>query len=249
MIVTNDELNDALMSDLNTVDRIFLFTFVLLILIIVATNSKALKFWWLMIRIYLVSRCNSLPEFINGFKIITRTSLFKGRRRLYIVECKLCKKHYDSCIDYLKKANSCGCAWKTPGVPRRLQHAYAQMKERCYGSSNVNNIKNYKNITICNEWIDSSKSFYNWALNNGYQDDLTLDRIDNLKDYSPQNCRWATKSQQQRNRKCSRFKEEDVRYIRCNPDNLSQADLARKFKVNPGAICRIQKRERFKDVY
>lgn len=185
---------------------------------------------------------------VNGFKIIAKTALFKGHRRIYIAECKLCKRHYDTCLAYLQKANSCGCAWRTPGVPRRLQMAYAAMKDRCYGTSNKRNIRIYKNINVCSEWAESSKPFYKWALANGYQDNLTLDRIDNSKDYSPENCRWATKSQQQRNRNCSRFSEDDVRYIRSNPDNLKQADLAKKFNVNAGAICRIQKGDRFKDL-
>lgn len=190
----------------------------------------------------------SMEGEINGFKIIAKTALFKGRRRIYIAECKLCKRHYDTCLAYLAKANSCGCAWKTPGVSRRLQMAYAAMKDRCYGASNKRNVIIYENIHVCEDWLKNSKSFYKWALANGYQDSLTLDRIDNLKDYCPSNCRWATKAEQQRNRNCSRFKEHDIHYIRNNPNNLSRKQLADKFNCNQGAISRIINKRRFQDI-
>lgn len=58
----------------------------------------------------------------------------------------------------------------------------------------------YVGKSMCNEWRLSFLSFYNWAIKNGYQDDLSIDRIDNNKGYSPDNCRFATPKQQVRNR-------------------------------------------------
>lgn len=63
---------------------------------------------------------------------------------------------------------------------------------------------------VCDEWR-SSKAFYEWAMSNGYKDDLQLDRIDNTKGYSPDNCRWATRRQQNINKINNRmitYKEE-----------------------------------------
>lgn len=116
----------------------------------------------------------------------------------------------DSLIDGSIK--SCGCLKKKQDKinlgtfkhglckTRRFNIWYG-MKERCY---NVNSEK-YKvygdrGITVCDEWRDSFIIFYNWATNNGYSDELTIDRIDVNGNYEPSNCRWATSTEQSRNK-------------------------------------------------
>lgn len=102
---------------------------------------------------------------------------------------------------------SCGCLYKTHGKSHdRIYHIYYAMKDRCYNKNN-RRYKDYgaNNITVCNEWLDNFMNFYNWAINNNYRDDLTIDRIDNNKGYSPDNCRWVDIDTQIANRRNTKF--------------------------------------------
>ena len=58
----------------------------------------------------------------------------------------------------------------------------------------------YADCTVCDEWLDFT-NFYRWAVANGYRRELQIDRIDNTRGYSPDNCRWVTRSAQSRNRR------------------------------------------------
>lgn len=82
----------------------------------------------------------------------------------------------------------------------RLFEIWAGMKKRCYKKYHTS-YKNYggKGVTMCDEWIDSFINFKDWSYPNGYSDELTIDRIDPMKNYEPSNCRWATKEVQARN--------------------------------------------------
>lgn len=84
---------------------------------------------------------------------------------------------------------------------KRLRIIRQGMTQRCYNEKHIG-YSNYggKGIKICEEWRHSSNDFIRWALENGYDENLTIDRIDSNKSYSPCNCRWVSKSIQSRNR-------------------------------------------------
>lgn len=81
----------------------------------------------------------------------------------------------------------------------RLQGIFSKMVDRCYNKHN----RDYrwygqKGIAICQDWLEDPLTFEEWALNNGYNDNLTIDRIKPDKNYCPENCRWTTVSENSR---------------------------------------------------
>lgn len=96
--------------------------------------------------------------------------------------------------------------YKTSGGYTRLGSIYHNMKTRCY-NPNYDKYQYYggKGIAVCDEWLSSYDVFEKWAIENGYDDTLTLDRIDVNGSYCPENCRWVTRKGQANNRTSNRL--------------------------------------------
>lgn len=91
------------------------------------------------------------------------------------------------------------------GVKKNYPRVYKIWQGICQRCNNPND-KDYKNyggrgIRVCEEWSRRSESFVQWAIQSGYRDDLSIDRIDTNGDYCPQNCRWTTGTEQARNKR------------------------------------------------
>jgi hypothetical protein len=111
-------------------------------------------------------------------------------------------KNVDECIAIAKKLNISVITviryrYVHSGKDLRIHYLYSAMKSRCY-NKNVKCYHNYggRGISVCDEWKNDFMSFYTWAIENGYSEDLTLDRIDVNGDYCPENCRWITQIDQ-----------------------------------------------------
>ena len=131
-------------------------------------------------------------------------------------------------------STSCGCYQKEIVSTHRLTNhrlygIWLEVKKRCLDKKRAS-YKNYggRGIVICDEWMDFM-NFYEWSLNNGYSDSLTLDRVDNDGNYSPENCRWATRSVQNNNTR------RNV-YVECRGEKKTLAQLARDHGLSPETI-------------
>lgn len=143
-------------------------------------------------------------ERYNKLKVISFYD-FKNARARWLCQCDCGKQKIVYSSD-LRSHNvkSCGCLLhkkiskiKSDNSTKRLHYIYYNIKQRCYNEKNPA-YKYYggKGITMCNEWLNDINTFCKWAIEKGYSDNLTIERIDVNGNYEPDNCKWITKTQQ-----------------------------------------------------
>ena len=133
-------------------------------------------------------------------EIVHTVSEFGRNFTKYKFECSECHKTFIAGI----RSTKYGCkACREAIIPNdRLRRIYAGMKNRCYYPNSSNyQFWGERGIRICDEWLNNPHKFYLWAISNGYQENLTIDRIDNDKNYEPSNCRWVTMEEQRKNKR------------------------------------------------
>lgn len=140
-----------------------------------------------------------------GMLYPTKTS--KQKKRFIMVVCPFCQRHFPSETTSVKdgratKCKSCSSTQThtTHGETKtRLHNIWVGLRDRC-NNPNHTGYQNYggKGLQVCPEW-DDYNNFKTWAIANNYSDTLSIDRKDNDKGYSPENCRWTTKFTQMQN--------------------------------------------------
>lgn len=134
------------------------------------------------------------------------------------------------------QVKSCGCLSAKARVKHspeldRLRIIYNGMVQRCTNPKSTG-YSHYggRGIKICEEWLSDFNKFAEWALENGFQMDLTIDRVDNDGNYEPDNCRWATKKEQV----CNQRPKKGGIYFRGAYRNKS--DIARILRLPPSTL-------------
>ena len=142
--------------------------------------------------------------------VVKRVENDKFGHAQWLCDC-ICGKTVITRTDSLKRgiARSCGCFRSELMSEKQSKHRMKntriyniwQLIKRRTTNKNAHAYERYggKGIKMCSEWLNDFEIFYKWSIENGYRDDLTIDRIDNAKGYCPSNCRWATYEVQNNN--------------------------------------------------
>ena len=148
---------------------------------------------------------NNTYHRLTAVKFIER----KNAQTLWEFKCKCGETKKANIFNVTRGlTKSCGCLQKETapnkthgGTGTRLHDIWRGMKMRCY-NPNVKRYNRYggRGVTICSEWRNDFAVFRDWALANGYTDELTIDRRDNDGNYEPENCKWSTWKEQANNK-------------------------------------------------
>lgn len=136
------------------------------------------------------------------------------------------------CSQYEHQPDVCRSLFTTHGESKtRLYKIWAYMKKRCENANSSNyHLYGARGIKVCDEWSRDYTVFREWAIANGYKDDLSIDRIDPNGDYCPSNCRWADMFDQANNRRSNV-------YLEYNGRTMTMAQWARELNVPYYKIC------------
>ena len=140
---------------------------------------------------------------------------------------------------------SCGCLVSSSIIKRNRSHGmsrtplyrtWGNMVQRCTNPKKIA-FKNYggRGIKVCDDWRTSFESFYEWSINNGYSEGLSIDRIDPNGNYCPENCRWIPMKEQGRNRR-------NTILVDCDGEMKTISQIAKEQGVSHSTVFRRHKK-------
>lgn len=173
---------------------------------------------------------------------VIRKTTDKDKSGEFLYECRC------DCGDYTvargsalksgrKKSCGCLCRDRLHGLNKtRLYRIWSNMIQRCTNPKH-DSFKRYgkRGITVCDEWRNDFLVFHQWALESGYDDSLSIDRVDNCKGYYPENCRWATSQEQTDNRRNGKPKGSNHN-ITYNGQTKSISAWSRELGINQNTL-------------
>lgn len=145
--------------------------------------------------------------------------------------------------DNLRSGNTTSCGCFARDNTSNIKKTHGKRNTRLYGvweniksrilNKNDEAYPNYggRGLTICSEWLNDFMSFYNWSVQNGYSENLTIDRINNDKGYYPENCRWVGRHIQSSNRRTPKNNKTGyvgVYFSKCKNSYVSQITINKK---------------------
>ena len=162
---------------------------------------------------------NLIGQRFGKLEVIEKSAIRRRKSIMWVCRCD-CGNNTIAASNDLRsgEVRSCGCmkhrfttenasGMNNPSAKHNLRNhklypIWKMMKQRCY-NPHCGNYKYYggRGITVCQEWRKDFKVFYDWAISHGYQDGLSIDRIDVNGNYEPANCRWITMAEQNRNKR------------------------------------------------
>lgn len=162
-----------------------------------------------------MKKLNLINQKFNRLTVLERSNN-SGKKVMWKCRCECGNITFVSTSNLrCNKAKSCGCLKLEEFSKRFVKHnqrntklyeIWKSIKNRCLNPKSLA-YKNYggRGITICQKWKDDFMEFYTWSMQNGYNENLSIDRINNDGNYEPSNCRWVDRKTQANNTRTNHF--------------------------------------------
>ena len=199
------------------------------------------------------------PILIKDLGMMFHTESSKTKVRFGLYKCGFCGTDFKANTYSVVqgKIKSCGCYQKQRVKESKTTHTltnsriyntWAKLKDRVLNPKNTHyQYYGGRGIIICDDWKNDFISFYDWAMSNGYSDELSIDRIDNDGNYCPENCRWTTRTIQARNQRIQKnntsgyrgvyYRKDKAKYQSCIVIGKNRIYLGYFLTAEDGAIA------------